>query len=402
MTATIRLAALLFGVLTATGCHLERVPFAHADAAEGVLVFDLNDTIEARIPAVITPDSLVLFNGQERMVLSPDSMGRWSVPVFDGTISLRDGQGEWHDAMRPNDYRVPLRWENRASSGPWIPPNDSTLWRLTFGEDDFWYGDLYVQQMGTSLRGSIATATGDFRYLHGTLAPDGHMTLSTFDGAHLFLFVASLGDDGQLHHGTFFSGNHYSTPFSGQLRQPGDPDLSEGNKAIWTGKNIQYRGIGLTGDSVHWTGAASRDEVHVLSIMGSWCPNCMDEHRLLLQLAKEHPELQLHTLAFERRADQPGGTEAALLRLQRFASQMGLDSLADRWQIILTGPASKSAAQSALPFLDRVVSFPTTVVVRGDATPWVHSGFNGPAMGALHEAEALAFRRAISGPQESH
>ena len=94
--------------------------------------------------------------------------------------------------------------------------------------------------------------------------------------------------------------------------------------------------------------------------------------------------------------------DAALARLRRYAEQMGVIHFGDRWRVRLIGPASKTKAQEALPFLDRVVSFPTTIVSSSDqAEPWIHSGFNGPAMGPAHDLEIARFAAAISGPSES-
>ena len=128
----------------------------------------------------------------------------------------------------------------------------------------------------------------------------------------------------------------------------------------------------------------------------------MDEHRLLLNLSARHPDLTIHTLAFERGAENGQGKTAALQRLSRYSEQMGVGNGNPNWRIILVGPASKTEAQKSLPFLDRVVSFPTTVVHReGQATPWIHNGFNGPAMGPAHEVEVAKFASAVSGPLES-
>ena len=74
----------------------------------------------------------------------------------------------------------------------------------------------------------------------------------------------------------------------------------------------------------------------------------------------------------------------------------------DRWRMRLIGPASKVRAQEALPFLDRVVSFPTTIVSSPDREePWIHSGFNGPAIGPAHDLEIARFAAAISDPSEN-
>ena len=99
---------------------------------------------------------------------------------------------------------------------------DTLSWALTFGEDDPWFGQLFLQQSGGRCRGSIATATGDFRHLHGKLM-SGELVLQTFDGAHLFRFAGSLDADGSIRDGVFHSGNHYATPFSGRPVTPLPP-----------------------------------------------------------------------------------------------------------------------------------------------------------------------------------
>lgn len=61
----------------------------------------------------------------------------------------------------------------------------------------------------------------------------------------------------------------------------------------------------------------------------------------------------------------------------------------------LGGPANKQKASDAFPFLERVASFPTTVFVHRDGRIIAHSGFNGPATGAAHQAEIAAFEQNI-------
>ena len=230
----------------------------------------------------------------------------------------------------------------------------------------------------------------------------GSMVIQTFDGAHLFLFSAQLTSDGRLTSGVFKSGNHYATPFVGEPIDAADSALEAAPVAAWTGNAVAYRGLNLNGDSVMWN-ATQAEGQHVLSVMGSWCPNCMDEHRLLAQMMDRNPNLHVHTLAFERGLGDEGGIQRALKRLTRYRQHMELDRFEGRWTVVLAGPASKTTAQEALPFLDRVVSFPTTVAVKGasDEAPWIHSGFNGPAMGPAHELEVARFAAALSGPTES-
>ena len=159
----------------------------------------------------------------------------------------------------------------------------------------------------------------------------------------------------------------------------------------------------MTRNPVEWRAAEHRDTVHILSVMGTWCPNCMDEHRLLRDLARQHPKVKVHTLAFERGLDRPNGEKLALRRLKNYHEEMELWRLDDRWDVTLAGSASKTEAQQKLPFLDKVVSFPTTIVLHPEREqPWIHSGFNGPATGAKYDLERAALTAAINGRSESH
>ena len=389
-------------VVLLSRCASGEPSVAEKTDTEGVLLFDLNDSTTVTIPGEWVGDTLLIRNDQEELALVPlDARpGLWSIPVFDGTLSLTNDTGHWHDVLRPGEYHVAARWKRGRAQEVAQWGEDTLAWALTFGEDDPWFGQLFLQQSDGRCRGSIATATGDFRHLHGTLT-GSELVLQTFDGAHLFRFAGSLDADGSIREGVFHSGNHYATPFSGRPVAPSSSSLEDAPIASWTGQPVQYAGLDLQGDSVRWT-AGSSEGVHVLSVMGSWCPNCMDEHRLLVSMMERFPNLQVHTLAFERGLDREEGVDAALARLRRYAEQMGVIHFGDRWRVRLIGPASKTKAQEALPFLDRVVSFPTTIVSSSDqAEPWIHSGFNGPAMGPAHDLEIARFAAAISGPSES-
>lgn len=370
-----------------------------ASGTAGVLVFALSDSVDVRIPGTKTDSTWTLNNGTESIHLQSSGAedGCWTVPIFEGTICMNGQVGEWHDVLRPGHYAVPVAWESTPGPADMKPHANTLSWRLTFGVDDPWFGDLTVHQTSDGqVFGSISTATGDFRFLHGQLSDSAGLIMQTFDGAHLFRFSATSMPDGTLTDGVFLSGNHYATSFTGAVLLENDSPLSEGKEASWTGEMASYTGINLDGSPTQWN-AASATGTHILSIMGSWCPNCMDEHRLLVQLMNRHPDLKVHTLAFERGLDKDDGVEKALNRLNRYASQMGADRWDDRWTFVLAGPASKKAAADSLAFVDRVVSFPTTVVINeNQQEPWIHTGFNGPATGPAYEVEVAKFNRAIN------
>lgn len=404
-------SVLALAVSLGVGCSEEKgaqpttAQTQETSALSGALRFHINDSVSVNIPAARTAGLLTLSNGPETLRLAALDSTCYEVPVFNGIICLDEtGQGTWTDVLRVGEapYQVSCSWEPNGSFARPAGKLDSSVWRLSFGEKDPWYGDLVlrVDPEGRA-EGTIETATGDFRFLHGTVNA-GLLTLQTFDGAHLFRFSGEVGEQ-QITKGWFSSGNHYGTPFSGVPLSEGSTPLSEGNRASWTGEPIQFSGKDLYGNPMSWSWSNAQDSIHVISIMGSWCPNCMDEHRLLHELMSEFPKMQVHTLAFERGLNTPHGEKNALRRLKQYYEQLELWRHEGRWDVTLAGPASKSDAQRLLPFIDRVVSFPTTIVLHPEVqTPWFHSGFNGPATGAKYELERSALASAISGRSESH
>ena len=398
--------ALLAAVACGMGCA-EREPAIEVPAQEGgigQLLFEINDSTTIAIPGKRTGETLTLFNGSESIVCSALDSLCYTVPVFSGTLCMDgEGRGQWTDILRVGDalYTVPVRWSSIAPSTPSGTALDTTKWRLAFGTEDPWFGDLVLHEDDAGiLGGTIETATGDFRFLHGS-EENGNIVLQTFDGAHLFRFSCERTEN-RLVNGWFASGNHYSTPFEGERLNDDHLPLSSGQQAVWTGLPVAYSGYSMTRNPVDWKAAEHRDTVHILSVMGTWCPNCMDEHRLLRDLARQHPNVKVHTLAFERGLDRPNGEKLALRRLKNYHEEMELWRLDDRWDVTLAGPASKTEAQKKLPFLDKVVSFPTTIVLHPEQEePWIHSGFNGPATGAKYDLERAALVAAINGRSES-
>jgi len=378
-----------------------------SSATNGQLVFFLSDSVEVHIPGHRSADGMALYNGEERIDLLPVNQTCYRVPVFDGTLCLdAQGMGVWTDVLRTvkDPYTIDIQW---FDSNPMVQDkanwSSSETWRMSFGTEDPWFGDLVLQRSPSGLlQGTVETATGDFRYLHGT-EKDHILSLQTFDGAHLFHFRANTSLKDSLIEGLFSSGSHYNTPFTAHLKTDSDVPLASGMEATWTELPIAYSAIGLNGDSTVWSWSNTDSVTHILSIMGSWCPNCMDEHRLLAGLMDKHTNVHVHTLAFERGLDRENGREMALNRLRAYSESMGLTRYPDRWHVNLVGPASKKQAQQLLPFLDKVVSFPTSLVLSpGADRPWIHSGFNGPATGVKYDLERARFAAAVSGSQGSH
>ena len=341
--------------------------------------------------ATHSADGWTVHNGREHILLARTKRGDYRVPVFNGSWSGswvgERWVGVWTDSLRPNNYQVPVRLEPLNDPYPTSSPRDTTYW-------DASEGVLVLEQADDSVWATISTPTGDYRHLAGTLLGN-QLILNTFDGSHLFRFNATLRED-SLVEGHFLSGTHYHTSFEGVKRPSQAHTWTSGRQTVAADK-LLFFGTNPTGQVEVWNKNRLRKDGKtgvVVDIMGTWCPNCMDEARLMVSLAESFPNVQFLTLGYERSTDS-----IALERLSQFKQEMGMD-----WPVLLGGRASKTAAAQSIPALDSIHSFPTTVFWPLEGEPVVHKGFNGPATGEGYAQETAFFQsqlERLSGRSEN-
>ena len=197
--------------------------------------FGLEDVARGELPFNFEIDyaddgalRLTLVNGEERVAV-PDVTFERLLDVARDSITVRfplndsyltgyheSGtlEGTFVDESREGGaYAIPFAAfhgeDHRFTLLRKPPAADLTgRWAATFGLDDSTAAYPAVAefaQSGNDLSGTFLTPTGDYRYLAGTVQ-GGRAYLSTFDGAHAFLFVAKLQPDSSLL-GLFRSGD---------------------------------------------------------------------------------------------------------------------------------------------------------------------------------------------------
>ncbi|MBV6404086.1 MAG: TlpA family protein disulfide reductase [Flavobacteriales bacterium] len=331
---------------------------------------------------------LVVHNGEERIavddiVLMGDSI-RVRMPLFDSEFRghlPNDSTitGHWHNHLKGPDYRIAFvaraggadRFTRTAK-----PTGDlSGQWRTRFSPgapDGYDALGLFVQQH-ERLTGTFGTETGDYRFLEGVMDGDS-LKLSCFDGSHAFLFKALLRHDSLL--GRYWSGTHWQEPWVA-VRDPAfrlrDPDsltfLKEGHAMV------DFRFPSIDGGNVSPKDPRFAGKVLMVQVMGSWCPNCVDETRLLDELYGKYRSngLEVIAIAFEKYEDEA----RSLAALRHFR-----DRLQVKYPIVYAGNANKEVASAKLPFLDHVMSYPTCIFIdRGGRVRRIRTGFYGPGTG---------------------
>lgn len=293
---------------------------------------------------------------------------------MDGTWTLQRGEGEPRTMAFHASHGARPRFPGQGKTARSGPPL-AGRWSVDFESGE---AVAVFQEGPTSVTGTFLTTLGDYRFLEGTWE-DGLLRLSCFDGAHAFLFQAHLDEEGNLG-GLFQSGAHWTEAWAARRNEDAQlPDPFE-LTALRPGATLDGCSFTtLSGQEQALDDEAFEGRALVVTLFGSWCPNCVDEARLLARLQRRYGPrgLQVIGLGFE----QAGTPESQRARLQRFQEALDLPYL-----LLHAGTADKAAAARALPLLDEVLAFPTTLFIGPDGTPRaVHTGFNGPATGAAHE-----------------
>lgn len=328
---------------------------------------------------------LAIHNGTDTLSISEVMMTGDSLiipmPVYHAEIRARltdsTMSGQFHNYYRGPDYTIPFHAKHGVTYRfpPASRPTTSVAgrWEVWFGTDstDLDQAIGVFEQRGHALTGTFLTPYGDYRYLAGQVSADS-LWLSNFDGMHVMYFGAALGDTLR---GIYRSGNHFSEPWiawrndsvvlpdafrMATAQSPFTVQLPSGMNPIEGGKPA------------------------IVQIMGTWCPNCKDEARLLESLhQKASGELQVIGLSFERTRD----SVQAQRNIDRTIGYLELS-----YPVHYAGYADRQGVAKVLPQLEGFSAYPTTVFLYGDGkVAAVHTGFSGPATGQAYENTVEAY-----------
>ncbi|MEE9438925.1 MAG: TlpA disulfide reductase family protein [Saprospiraceae bacterium] len=333
-----------------------------------------------------------IMNGEERIKLDNITYGRdhstakdtikIDIPIFDsyikGIFEENIIEGDWFVNYK-NGYSIPFKAyygkDYRFTTLKEKPIADVTgRWDVVFEPNK---GNKYpaigeFKQSGNHLTGTFLTETGDYRYLEGTIQGD-KLKLSTFDGAHAFLFEAKFKGQNNLI-GSFRSGKHYKSTWTATRNQ----NAKINDAFALTTSNIGEQKFdivfpNLEGKAVTLNDEQFSDKVKLVKITGTWCPNCKDEALFLKKYLKHNPNkaIEVIEVAFERYKDQ----EKAIEILKRYKKKLDLP-----FTILYGGYANKKENSELFPQISEILSYPTLIFVdKQNIIRHIHTGFAGPA-----------------------
>ncbi|HLX91189.1 MAG TPA: TlpA disulfide reductase family protein [Puia sp.] len=304
------------------------------------------------------------------------------IPMEANQLTVKHGEANRNEYMR-----FPL-----ASVA--APSKVAGRWAVTFRDDSTGVTTADVGefvQHGNKVTGTFLDPTGDYRYLEGVVDGDS-LKLSCFDGSHAYLFTARIKGDKM-------TGRHYAGPtFKNSWTARRDEQAKLADEFTLTkmrpgNSSLHFRFRDLNGKFVSLKAKRYQNKVVVVQLMGSWCPNCMDETAVLAKMYDHYHRkgLEVIGLAYERSTN----FERSRTSLENFHKHLGV-----HYEMLITGVSVYDSlkTQKTLPELSNIEGFPTTIFLGKDhQVERIHTGFNGPGTGEHYEEQKKEFYNIVDG-----
>lgn len=346
-------------------------------------------------------DALIL-NAGERLLLdevtvTADSV-TFSMHIFDAFIKAAihgDSLTGYFEKPYAENYRLPFTafynqdWRFAKTDSTLSTPSFSGKYTITFfDERDTVSAIGMIEQTGNYVEGSILTSSTDYRFLEGNVI-GGKMYLSTFDGNFTYLLTAEHVGDAILI-GDYWSGKTLHRKWIATLDPSATlPASADTLTRLRDGySTIEFSFPDENGNVVSLSDEKFRNKVVIVQIMGSWCPNCMDETKFLVDWYAENHErgVELVGLAFERKPD----FAYASARIKKMKEKLKIP-----YDILIAGTYDETASES-LPMLTGIKAYPTTIFVgKNGQVARIHTGFAGPGTGMYYEEFVSDFNATI-------
>lgn len=271
--------------------------------------------------------------------------------------------------------------------------NISGRWAVTFGKGENAEASVaeFVQK-GNIITGTFLTATGDYRYQEGIVTKDS-VLLSGFDGGHAYFFKAHIDNANTISGGVFYSGGtshdewtavknntaKLSTESAGMFVKPGQEKLD------FTFKNLEGQPVSINDERF-------KNKVVIIQLMGSWCPNCMDETAFLSDYYNKNKQrgVEIIALAYEYTTDW----ERSINSLKKFQQRFNV-----QYPILNTEVTVGDSlhTEKTLRQVTPIKTFPSSIILdKKGKIRKLDTEFDGPATGVHYTEYKQAFQQTVN------
>lgn len=350
------------------------LPFNFSLNKNEIIITNAGEKIDVK-EIVFTSDSIVMklpvFKDEiHAKIIKEDSLSgeyihfgsksKYSFPFF-----AKYGKEErFENAKEPSVMNITGRWETT------VQPGDSDQYTI-IGE---------FTQNGNHLTGTFLTSSGDYRFLEGAVSGNKIM-LSCLDGSHTLLIKADISKDSTLENGLLVGGPTWKEKWRAVRNEKIELPDADKLSAVKEGtEKIDFSFLDLNGKQVSLSDEKYKDKAVIVQIMGSWCPNCMDETRFFTEIYDNYKPkgLEIIGLCFES-----NNFEESKNRIERFVKQIGA-----KYDFLYAGEVGKNNIFKALPFMKEFKGYPTTIYLdKNHKVKNVYTGFSGPGTGKHYEKQ---------------
>ncbi|NIJ55081.1 peroxiredoxin family protein [Dyadobacter arcticus] len=233
------------------------------------------------------------------------------------------------------------------------------------------------EQEGNKLNGIILSVSGDSRELEGSVQGDEFL-LSGFTGASPAYVRGKINNDNSI------------TGSIGASAEPIRFDAVKDDKAALPDAyaltflkpgydKFDFTFPDINGKQVSLSDEKYKGKVVIIEIMGTWCPNCIDQVTFLAPWFKENKSKGVEAigLAFEAK-DDPAFAKNTLTKLKnRYDIQ---------YDLLFAGKVGGNVVAEKLPAIDKFLAYPTTIIVGRDGkVKEIHTGFSGKGTGQFYQ-----------------
>ena len=291
--------------------------------------------------------------------------------------------GVWNNYAKGNNYFIPTKAfksdENRfVFNSTEDPRSFNGKFNVLFSTKEDPYPAIGIfSQNKSKITGTFLTETGDYRFLEGNVNGE-ILFLSCFDGSHAFYFEGKIIND--TIKGIFFSGIHYYTDWVGVKNKESNLIHPDSITTIINAADIRFSLP--DSDSIIFTypNPSLKNKVTIIQLMGSWCPNCMDETKFYQTLYAKYKNegLEIISIAFEVHK----GFNKKIAAVSKLKNHFNIE-----YKILFAQNASKETASALFPNLNGISSFPTSIFIdKNNKIRSIHTGFYGPVTGEYYKA----------------
>jgi thiol-disulfide isomerase/thioredoxin len=267
-----------------------------------------------------------------------------------------------------------------------VPDNADVAgrWAVTFTDDEGKDSKAVAvfEQKHDRVTGTVMTPTGDHRFLEGQVRGD-EVQLSTFAGGLGYLYKLKVVK-GELR-GEYWQGLKGHEKVAAQ-RNP-DAELAQIETTLKSPEQpLSFTFNDVDGHPVSLSDERFRGKVVVVTLGGTWCPNCHDEAAFLVPFYDQYRDkgFEIIALMFERH----GEFDKAAAAVRSYQRDLNIS-----FPVLIAGVADDEDPERKLPGLSGVYGYPTAIFLdKQGRVRKIHTGFNGPATGKHYEEYTAEFK----------